>query len=298
MVKIESEPQAVVNEPPADGKPPAAADDVGRVLSDLEFAVWDIETGPLADDVLDKLCPAFVPPPPPGEFDESAVKYGNTKDKDKRAAKLAECRADHAASVEGYAAKVEADRASHCLKFKEKAALDATTGRVVAIGTASSGMGSAMIFDGGATADDEEACLCRFWAWASSCLQTHRPMVGFNIHAFDIPFLRQRSWILGVPIPLGVMQGRYPNPLFIDLMKEWTCHQAGKLIKLDTVAKACGLNGKASGQFTLPSGEVVTVDGENFYKAWGRPECRKWAEEYLMADLRIPMELASRMGIA
>lgn len=73
-----------------------------------------------------------------------------------------------------------------------KGALDALTGRVVCIG---------MLIDDGAqleelaiTGENEVNILTEFWA-------TIRPtdvIVGHNVHEFDIPFIRQRSWILGI----------------------------------------------------------------------------------------------------
>ena len=73
-----------------------------------------------------------------------------------------------------------------------KGALDALTGRIVCIG---------MLIDDGAqleeltiTHENEVHILTKFWA-------TIRPtdvIVGHNVHEFDIPFIRQRSWILGI----------------------------------------------------------------------------------------------------
>ena len=230
------------------------------------------------------------------------MKYGNTKDADKRKAKLEEEIAKHAAAVKEYDSTVAKGAAEHFAKFKDKSALDATTGRVVAIGCVPcplTGEGPGIIDCDGPTESsfDELSGLKKFWGWVENCLVAQRPMLSFNGHGFDIPFLWQRSVILGIPIPHGVYQGRYPNPLFIDLMKEWTRYQSGKFVKLDVIAKAMGLAGKASGSFTLPSGEVVVVDGAGFYKAWRRPECRELAVEYLTRDLTLPAAIATRMGV-
>ena len=272
------------------------------------FAVFDIETSPLDDVTLSALCPPYEAPEKPGEFDPASVKYGNTKDAEKRKAKLEEEMAKHAAAVKDYDMTVAKGAAEHFAKFKDKAALDATTGRVVAIGVDPLQFGvSPDLFDakpGIIDCDgpaesffDELSGLKMFWGWVENCLAAQRPMLSFNGHVFDIPFLWQRSVILGIPIPHGVYQGRYPNPLFIDLMKEWTRYQSGKFVKLDVIAKAMGLAGKASGSFTLPSGEVVVVDGAGFYKAWRRPECRELAVKYLEQDVLLPGLIAQRMGV-
>ena len=262
-----------------------------------DFAVFDIETAPLDDVALAALCPPYEPPEKPGEFDPAAVKCGNLKDAAKIKEKIDAARAAHELAVRDHDITVAKGAAEHFAKFRDKAALDATTGRVVAIGISPcliTGVGANIIDCDG---HKEASGLRLFWSWAALNLEVQRPMLGFNIHNFDLPFLRQRSWILGVTVPHGVMNGRYPNPLFIDVMKEWTCHQSGKFVKLNTVALACGLSGKASGSFTLPSGEIVDVDGANFYRVWRRPECRDLATQYLMQDIALPGLIAQRMGV-
>jgi hypothetical protein len=37
----------------------------------------------------------------------------------------------------------------------------------------------------------------------------HQQLVGFNINAFDLPFLFRRSWALGIAVPFGLRKGRY-----------------------------------------------------------------------------------------
>jgi len=73
-----------------------------------------------------------------------------------------------------------------------KGALDALTGRIVCVG---------MLIDDGAAlsetaiaSEDEAQILTEFW----STIRPADVIVGHNIHEFDVPFLRQRSWILGI----------------------------------------------------------------------------------------------------
>jgi hypothetical protein len=266
-----------------------------------DCAVFDIETAPLDDDVLMALIEPFVPPPHPGEFNPDSVKYGNAKKPEKRQEIFDLAAEKHRLDIEKYADNVAQAEAAwipdNLAKIKEKAALDATTGRVVAIGISPNttfGDGPEIV-----DCDGELECLGlkTFWRWVEQCLAAGRPMLGHNIYKFDLPFLCQRSWILGVSVPLGVRHGRGWNPLLLDTAVAWTFGAYGQYIGLDDLAHAFGIKGKAKGQFTLPSNEVVLIDGANFYKAWRREDCRTLAEEYLLADLRIPAEIGRRMGV-
>ena len=270
-----------------EAKAPEAAQD--QDLHD-DFAVFDLESAPLDDVTLAALCPPCEMPTHPGEFDPAAVKYGTTKDPVKRAEKLAEVKSKHEAAVKEYDQTVATAAKDHFQKFKDKAALDATTGRVVAIGVSPcpvGGNGPAIINCDG---DSEESGLKLFWEWVEGNLKAQRPMIGWNSNGFDLPFLVRRSWILGVPIPIGVRKGRYFADLFIDLMQTWACGSRD-YFKLDAAAAAFGLTGKVKEVAGDP------IEGKTFYLAWRDPKRRKTAEKYLMADLRIPAELAKRMGV-
>ncbi len=266
-----------------DGAEAAEAAPVAEISSGTDFAVFDIETGPLDDEALLKPCPPFVAPAHPGEFDPAAVRYGNTKDADKRAAKLKEEQDKHAAAVKDYDATVGKARDEWFGKFKASAALDATTGRVVAIGMALD-VGIILDCDG----DKEAEGLRRFWDYVATWLQMQMPMLGFNIIGFDLPFLVRRSWILGVPVPHGVRQGRYWNPLFVDLLDVFRLGSRD-FISLNNAAKAFGIEGK------VEEVDGVVVSGATFYQLWRTN--RKVAEQYLLADLRVPAELARKMGV-
>ena len=249
---------------------------------EVSFACFDIETAPLDDDTLRKFCPPCDVPAHPGEFDPAAVKYGNTKDPAKRAEKLKEEQEKHARAVKDHDTNVAQAQTDWFAKFKDRAALDATTGRVVAIGVTINS--SSTIID----CEHEDEGIGLFWRWVEGRMLTQMPMVGWNTHGFDLPFLIRRSWILGVPIPLGVRKGRYWNDLFVDLMQHWMLGSRD-MVKLDVAAKAFGIDGK------VEQVDGVAVSGATFYQLWR--ENRNVAEAYLMADLRIPAELAVRMGV-
>jgi hypothetical protein len=255
------------------------------VVEGGEFAVFDIETGPLCDEALRLLCPPPKLPPHPGEFDPASVKYGNTKDAVKRAEKLADYKSAHELAVKNFDANCVKAAAECFDKFKEDAALDATTGRVVAIGLRFQAATNIIDCDG----DKEEDGIHCFWAYVAYCLRENIPMIGWNSNGFDLPFLVRRSWILGIPIPFGVRQGRYWSPLFIDLMRVWGFDQPGQFAKLDVVAKALGLEGK------VEEVDGVAVSGATFYQLWR--ENRAVAETYLLQDIALPGILAKKIGV-
>lgn len=255
---------------------------------DHTFAVFDIETGPLSDEQLEKLCPEFSPPPHPGTFDPESVKCGNLGAA--KAAEKIQCDKEaHQAAVERYAADVEAAKAAHFAAFKEKAALSATTGRVVAIGIEVNGETIIIGADRQGNDRHEDDILHTWWSFYRRCVAEQRPLVGFNTHGFDLPFLVRRSWILGVPVPTSVRQGRYWNPLFIDLMKVWAL-DGRDMVSLDTIARAFGLAGK------INQVDGQEVSGAMFHELWktNRPA----AVQYLARDLELPTLLAVKMGVA
>lgn len=262
-------------------------------------AAFDIETAPLEDDFLRRLMPEFVPPPHPGEFDESSVKVGNLKDQTKIKAKVDAAREAHEQAVEEYGQLVEAERAEHFFMFRDRATLDATTGRVIAIGVAgvadecedSVAIPDFNVLGEPGTASEIEL-LATWWSFVADALKNGTLLVGFNIHSFDLPFLIRRSWILGVPIPAGVVKQvgarQFFADNFVDLMRHWGFGNPQDRVSLDVLAKSFGLVGK------LPE-----VDGRLFHEFWfsESKEDRDLAARYLCQDVVLCLQLAERMGI-
>ena len=253
------------------------------------YLAFDIETGGLDDEVLRERLPSFEPPPPPGPFDPAAVKCGNiggpTSEKGK--AKIAEARKAHADLVQRYAADVIAAQEKHFADFKSRAALDATTGRVVAIGfLRDDQMESPDIID---CDQDEQAGLREWWDNVEDALHDRLPLIGFNVCHFDLPFLVRRSWLLGVPVPAGLRKGRYWSDLVVDLMQVWNFH-GRELIGLDRLARAFGIAGKVT------EAEGTEVSGAEFARLWRGN--RKAAEAYLHQDVWLCARLADRMEAA
>lgn len=259
----------------------------------MGFLAFDIETGPLGDDRLLELCPPAVLPVHPGVFDSTAVKVGNLKDHDKIREKIEAARQAHQDAVDSYGEACEAARAKSFADFKDKAALDATTGRVVAIGMAEyDGVSSIIDCDGPgmpalAPALAEGDGIAAFWQAIEKCMRDQMPIVGFNILHFDLPFLVRRSWMLGIPVPMGVRKGRYWADSFIDLMQVWGFY-GRDMVKLNTVALALGLGGKV----TEANGEAVS--GADFHRLWR--ENRLAAEAYLRQDVQLCSSIAMRIG--
>ena len=248
---------------------------------------FDIETGPLADERLRELCPPFEPPAHPGEFDERAVKLGNLKDAAKIKEKIDAARQSHADAVSRYSADVAAAAAKHYAEFASRAALDATTGHVVAIGFIRGELKTPLLID--CDGDKELHGLRAFWGEIEDLQGSETQIVGFNVQHFDLPFLVRRSWILGVKIPTSIIRdGRYWSKRIVDLMQVWT-FGGRDLIKLDKLAIALGLQGKCK----EANGEQTS--GADFHRLWR--ENRAAAETYLRRDVMLCVEIGQRLGV-
>lgn len=247
--------------------------------------IFDIETGPLSIGELLQVEP-FTPPPMPGEFDPSTVKFGNLKDEAKRAAKVAEARLAHESTVANYADICSNAEHDHIAKLVDTAALSPVTGRVVAIGLKRAGGERVLVVD----CDNEAEALSTFWQQYGKCRKNGESMIGFNIEGFDLPFLIRRSWINHVDVPRTLLdKGRYWDSVFIDLMKVWSCGAYGKFEKLDTVARALKCGKKTE------DADGEKVSGKDFAKLW--QENRELAIRYLENDVNMTEAVAVRLGV-
>lgn len=115
-------------------------------------------------------------------------------------------------------------------------ALSATTGRIACI--------CLLIDDGNTIVEsslmnlDEEILLRQFWR----AVRPSDLLIGFNLYAFDLQFIRQRSWILGVRPSRRIDLRRFYSQEFLDLMQLWSNWGATKFSSLEAVAgaMACG----------------------------------------------------------
>ncbi len=249
-------------------------------MADIAF---DIETGPLPLEVIQSMPSfAFDPTsvPHPGVFDPSMVKVGHLKDQAKIDAKIEEARTAHQSAVDNYDRSLRSTEASHWQSIIDAAALSAISGEVLAIGY----RGNKEILDhqGKMT---EKQILTRFWGQFQNCRNSGRCLVGWNIEGFDLPFVCQRSAILGITVPDKVFsETGFVSFQFIDLMKRWMRPSKHGGVKLDTVARAMGFDGKLEG-----------ISGGMFHEIFHND--REQALSYLSNDLRMVVDIGGRMGV-
>jgi hypothetical protein len=223
----------------------------------VQTIIFDVETGPLAESELVAMMPAFDP---------AEVKCGNLKDPAKIAEKIAEAEANHRRD------------------FFDKAALDPLTGRVIAIGMVLAD--GHQDFDEGKFViighDDEARTLREFWEALRGDMGRVNPVIGFNIHGFDLPFLIRRSWKHRVTVPFGIRRGRYWSDQVCDLRDCWQLGDRQARGSLDSIARHLGVGAKNG-------------DGKAFAELWQTN--RQQAEAYLRNDIQLTAKVADALGI-
>lgn len=172
--------------------------------------------------------------------------------------------------------KIKLKEAEHEAEVMERAALDPTISKVLAIGYVSDGKTETHI-------GDERDLLAGFWFKINRLVEKQHKLVGFNICGFDLPFLMRRSWILGVPFSNALRRGRYWNDNYIiDLAEMWKLGVYNDHISLDRLSKVLGI-GQKSGS------------GKDFHKLL--EENPEKALEYLKTDLDLTAKLAQRLHV-
>ena len=226
----------------------------------MKICVFDIETGPLPEEKVAELAPAF---------DEEKVKTGNL-------------------GLEKALAKVAAARENHLANILDKAALDAVYGRTLACGFVWGDHDDPHperqnLFIPTDDDDGEAQLLRAIWHRFGEARNERCLLVGHNSNKFDLPFLVRRSLVLGVqPLPEILPRTRYFPDFCVDLMEAWALgdFDPSKRIGLDRLARALGVPGKSgSGKFFS---ELLR---EN-------PDA---AADYLDADMRATWSVAARI---
>ena len=171
----------------------------------MRYTVFDIETGPLPVDFLVNQMPEFQAP-------------ANWKDEEKIQAKIKEQES----------------------KWFQKAALDASTGQVLAIGYKDQDGNVAI--DSQKTSSEREL-LESFWDLSTK--DHTSKWIGFNSHGFDLPFLFRRSLVHGITVGQPIRENRYWPNKFTDLMEVWSCGNREQRISLDRLSHMLGIGGKS-----------------------------------------------------
>src|SRR5262245_52367735 len=116
----------------------------------------------------------------------------------------------------------------------EKGALEALNGRVACVG---------LLFDDGReitevalTDEDESSLIKAFW----NVIRPTDVLIGHNLIEFDLMFLRQRSWILGIKPTRTIDLRKYYTEDVIDTMQLWSNWGFKKFVKLEELGVALG----------------------------------------------------------
>ena len=206
--------------------------------------IFDIETGPLPSHEL------VIPP-----FDPKEVKLGNVKNPDLIAEKLQKAEETHVAD------------------YIRNAALDAISGQVLCIGYRIEHDQPAVLCS---DTDGEIAMLRQWWA-ALNDFERQPKLIGFNIKAFDLPFLIRRSWRHRLTVPYWLRQGRYWNDLIVDLREVWQLGDSRAHGSLATISRHLGLGEKAG-------------NGAMFSEMWNTD--RQAAVNYCLRDVQLTKQVA------
>ena len=198
-------------------------------------------------------------------FDPNKVKLGVLKDPDKIRAKLAEAEAEHGNDE------------------VREGALHATSGTLAIVGFRH---GENVIqYHIGDMA--EAAIIEASFAEILRALDKGIIVSGYFIKGFDLPFLIQRAWILGIKVPSRVFNAfkpRYPwSESIVCLQEVWLAGsgaQFGTRVSLATVLRELGLPGKSG-------------TGADFGALWASDQ--KAALQYNRDDLAVEMRLAERL---
>jgi DNA polymerase III epsilon subunit-like protein len=170
----------------------------------------------------------------------------------------------------------------------EKGALDAMSGRVVCIG---------MLIDDQKTIseitladEDERRLITEFWR----TIVPDDVVVGHNVLDFDLRFLRQRSWILGIQPSRTLDTRKYYTADVIDTLQLWTNWSGNKKgVTLDALAAVLGCGAK-TGNGAKVAQWWAERDLENI-KAYCRQDARVAYQIFCRLTYREPKQFPSEV---
>lgn len=157
----------------------------------------------------------------------------------------------------------------------DEGALHAMTGRVVCVGMLidDSGVTEIML-----TAENEHEIIRDFWA----AMRPGDVIVGHNVMDFDLRFLQQRSWILGIKPSRTFDTRRYYTTEVIDTLQLWTNWTGSKKgVTLDALGLALGCGRK-------------TGDGSNVARWWAERDIES-IKTYCRDDVRLSYSVFCRL---
>jgi uncharacterized protein YprB with RNaseH-like and TPR domain len=156
-----------------------------------------------------------------------------------------------------------------------KGALDALTGRIVCAG---------LLFDDGKTLveqalleEDEPNLLVKIWG----SLKPTDAIVGHNVLEFDMPFIRQRSWIQNIRPSRPIDLRKFYTVDVVDTMQLWTNWGFKKGVSLDDLAQALGVGQK-------------TGHGTDVAHWWAARDFQS-IKTYCMEDVRLTHRIYQRL---
>ncbi len=159
-------------------------------------------------------------------------------------------------------------------EFIEKTGLDGTFGRIACIGYAINNE-KVQVLSG-----DEKEIIKKFWDISENI----NLFIGFNVIDFDLRFIYQRSYILGVKPGKELSFRRYISYPIYDVMYEWTKWNTQNKPSLDKLAKAFG----------FPTSKGGDVEGKNVAKAYEQGRIKEICE-YCMKDVELTRKIYKRM---
>ena len=218
----------------------------------MRVAVIDIET-----------VPEETSPVKP-EFDPTTIKYGNTKDPEKREAKEA------------------AERAKFNHSLTKKMSLHPDMCQVVCF------VGMTYDTETGEHKDTvamgEPGTITQAWKFIAEAYHSFTPIVSYNGIGFDLPVLLHRAMLLNVPTSGRIYQDltkRYSITHHFDLMQILAGWDRQRWESLDFYLRRFNLGAK-------------TGDGGDVYKLWQDNKLKE-IEDYCKNDVLMTAKLFSRL---
>jgi predicted PolB exonuclease-like 3'-5' exonuclease len=159
-------------------------------------------------------------------------------------------------------------------EFIDSTSLTGSFGQIACIGVASGDERATVL------AGTEIEQLTAFW----NLIRPGTLLIGHNVFDFDLPFLKQRSIILGIK-PVDVSLRRYSNSVIFDTMQEWNCwSRADGWSSLDTLAHV----------LKLKTSKDNGIDG-SLVAAYYKDGKIKEIQDYCKADVELTRKIYKKM---